>query len=65
MLQLTVEQQPSVQHAIEELKDRTVNANQDKVFNNEVNIKKPQKVLLRVESKENVRSQERQKERSR
>ena len=47
-------QQPSVQHAIEELKDRTVNANQDKVFNNEVNIKKPQKVLLRVESKENV-----------
>lgn len=58
-------QQPSVQHAIEELKDRTVNANQDKVFNNEVNIKKPQKVLLRVESKENVRSQERQKERSR
>ena len=57
-------QQPSVQHAIEELKDRTVNANQDKVFNNEVNIKKPQKVLLRVESKENVRSKTHEKERS-
>lgn len=64
-VKMVEKQQPSVQHAIEELKDRTVNANQDKVFNNEVNIKKPQKVLLRVESKENVRSQERQKERSR
>lgn len=64
-VKMVEKQQPSVQHAIEELKDRTVNANQDKVFNNEVNIKKPKKVLLRVESKENVRSQERQKERSR
>lgn len=57
-------QQPSMQHETEELKDRTVNVNQDKVSNNEVHIKKPRKVLLRVESKENVRSQERQKERS-
>ena len=64
-VKMVEKQQPSVQHAIEELKDRIVNANQDKVFNNEVNIKKPKKVLLRVESKENVRSQERQKERSR
>ena len=57
-------QQPSVQHAIEELKDRTVNANQDKISNNKVNIKKPRKVLLRVESKENVRSKTHEKERS-
>ena len=57
-------QQPSVQHATEELKDRALNANQDKVFNNEVNIKKPRKVLLRVESKENVRSKTHEKERS-
>ena len=57
-------QQPSVQHATEELKDRALNANQDKVFNNEVNIKKPRKVLLRVESKGNIRSQEHEKERS-
>ncbi|WP_196605408.1 hypothetical protein [Pectinatus haikarae] len=64
-VKMVEKQQPSVQHAIEELKDRTVNVNQDKVFNNEVNIKKPKKVLLRVESKDDVRSQERQKERSR
>lgn len=57
-------QQPPMQHATEELKGRTINVNQDKVSNNEVNIKKNRKVLLRVESKENVRSQERQKERS-
>jgi len=64
-VKMVEKQQPSVQHAIEELKDRTVNVNHDNVFNNEVNIKKPKKVLLRVESKDDVRSQERQKERSR
>ena len=41
-------QQPPMQHATEELKGRTINVNQDKVSNNEVNIKKPRKVLLRV-----------------
>lgn len=63
-VKMVEKQQPSVQHATEELKDRTVNVNQDKVFNNEVNIKKPRKVLLRVESKENVRSKTHEKERS-
>ena len=57
-------QQPSMQHATEELKGRTINVNQDKVSNNEVNIKKNRKVLLRVESKENVRSKTHEKERS-
>lgn len=63
-VKMVEKQQPSVQHATEELKDRTVNANQDKVSNNEVTIKKPRKVLLRVESKENVRSKTHEKERS-
>ena len=58
-------QQSSVQHTTEELKDRSGKANRDNVSNKEVHIKKPRKkVLLRVESKENARSQERQKEHS-
>ena len=61
----TVEQQPpSVQHVSEPSNDRTVTSVQDKVSDNEVNIKKPRKVLLRVESKGNVRSPEHEKERS-
>lgn len=61
----TVEQHPpSVQHVSEPSNDRTVTSVQDKVSDNEVNIKKPRKVLLRVESKGNVRSQEHEKERS-
>ena len=61
----TVEQQqPSLQHINEPSKDRTVASVQDKVSDNEVNIKKPRKVLLRVESKGNVRSPEHEKERS-
>ena len=61
----TVEQQqPLVQDANEALKDRTVISVQDEVYDNEVNIKKPRKVLLRVESRENVRNREHQKERS-
>ena len=63
-VKMVEKQQPSVQHATEELKDRTVDANQDKVSNNRVNIKKPRKVLLRVELKENVRSKTHEKERS-
>ena len=61
----TVEQQqPSVQHANEALKDNTVISVQNKISDREVNIKKPRKVLLRVESKGSARNQEQQKERS-
>ena len=61
----TVEQQPpSVQHVSEPSNDRTVTSVQDKVSDNESNIKKPRKVLLRIESKENVRSQGHERERS-
>lgn len=63
-VKIVEQQQPLVQHANEALKDRTVISVQDKVYDNEVNIKKPRKVLLRVESKGSARSQERQKERS-
>jgi len=62
-VKIVEQQQPEVQHANEALKDRTVISVQDKVSDNAVNVKKPRKVLLRVESKENVRSREHQKER--
>lgn len=61
----TVEpQQLSVQQANEALKDRDVISVQNKVSDKEVNIKKPRKVLFRVESKGSARNQEQQKERS-
>ena len=63
-VKMVEQQQPSVQHANEALKDRIVISVQDKASDNEVNIKKPRKVLLRVESRENVRNREHQKERS-
>ena len=61
----TVEQQqPSVQHANKASEDRTVISVQDKAFDDRICIIKPRKVLLRVEPKENVRSQAHEKERS-
>ena len=61
----TVEQQqPSVQHANKASKDRTVISVQDKAFDDRSCINKPRKMLLRVEAKENVRSQAHEKERS-
>lgn len=61
----TVEQQQAVvQRVPEPAKDKTVVSIQDKVSDNKISIKKPRKVLLRVESKENMRSQEHERERS-
>ena len=63
-VKMVEKQQPSVQYETEELKDRNVKANRDNVSNEEVKIKNPRKVLLRVGSKENVRSKTHEKERS-
>lgn len=60
----TVEQQqPSLQHINEPSKDRMVASVQDKVFDDKISIKKPRKVLLRIESKANMRSKEHERER--
>ena len=63
-LQTAEQQQSAVQRINEPEKGRTVASVQDKVSDNESNIKKPRKVLLRIESKENVRSQGHERERS-
>ena len=63
-LQTAEQQQSAVQRINEPEKGRTVASVQDKVSANESNIKKPRKVLLRIESKGNVRSQEHERERS-
>ncbi|MGE1063612.1 hypothetical protein NXG27_13455 [Megasphaera paucivorans] len=63
-LQTAEQQQSAVQRINEPEKGRTVASVQDKVSDNESNIKKPRKVLLRIESKGNVRSQEHERERS-
>lgn len=61
-VKMVKKQQPSVQYANEALKDRIVISAQDKASENEVN-KKPRKVLLRVDSRENMGNREYQKER--
>ncbi len=63
-VKMVEKQRSSVQYETEELKDRNVKANRDNVSNEEVKIKNPRKVLLRVGSKENVRSKTHEKERS-
>ncbi|WP_196605414.1 hypothetical protein [Pectinatus haikarae] len=63
-LQTAEQQQSAVQRVNEPEKGRTVASVQDKVSDNESNIKKPRKVLLRIESKGNVRSQEHERNRS-
>ncbi len=63
-LQTAEQQQSAVQRINEPEKGRTVASVQDKVSDNESNIKKPRKVLLRIESKGNVRSQEHERDRS-
>lgn len=61
----TVEQQQVViQHRLEPAQEKSMSSIRDKVSDNKISIKKPRKVLLRVESKGNIRSQEHEKERS-
>ncbi|WP_143745097.1 hypothetical protein [Megasphaera cerevisiae] len=59
----TVEQQV-VQRVPELVKGKRLPSIQDKGFDNKISIKKPRKVLLRVESKANMRNQEHERERS-
>ncbi|WP_432718740.1 hypothetical protein [Pectinatus frisingensis] len=63
-LQTAEQQQSAVQRINEPEKGRIVASVRDKVFDNEINIKKPRKVLLRIESKGNMRSQGHERDRS-
>lgn len=61
----TIEQQRVViQHRLEPAQEKSMSSIRDKASDNKISIKKPRKVLLRVESKGNIRSQEHEKERS-
>lgn len=61
----TVEQQPSVfQRVPETAQKRGVTSIQDKGTDNKISIKEPRKLLLRVESNENIRSKEHERVRS-
>ena len=53
-----------VQCIPELVKGKRLPSIQDKDFDNKISIKKPRKVLLRVESKANMRNQEHERERS-
>lgn len=58
------QQRVVIQHRLEPTQEKSMSAIRDKVSDNKISIKKPRKVLLRVESKGNIRSQEHEKERS-
>ncbi|WP_019553326.1 hypothetical protein [Propionispira raffinosivorans] len=60
----TVEQHQVVQRISELVKGKRLPSIQDKDFDNKISIKKPRKVLFRVESKANMRNQEHERERS-
>ena len=63
-LQTAEQQQSAVQRINEPEKGRSVASVKDKVSDHKINIKKPRKILLHVEAKGNVRSQEHERDRS-
>ena len=60
----TIEQQQVIQRVPDLVKGKRLPSIQDKVSDNKISIKKPRKVLLRIESKANMQSQEHERERS-
>lgn len=60
----TIEQQQVIQRVPDLVKGKRLPSIQDKVSDNKISTKKPRKVLLRIESKANMQSQEHERERS-